>query len=142
MLFRTNAGRNWSAQKSFAWLLLLPLVAAIGCGNENESIVRGTVTYQGKSLTGGTILFNPVDETQPSAHTVIKDDGSYEIKAIAGENKVIINWYTEVDPTLEPGDPGYTIPKPLIPPKYSNIDTTPLTRTVGKQEAVIDFELD
>ncbi|QDU78286.1 hypothetical protein Pan97_53710 [Bremerella volcania] len=123
-------------------LLLMSLVAAAGCGNENESIVRGKVTYQGKNLTGGTILFNPIDETQPSAHAAIHSDGSYEIKAIAGENKVIINWYSEVDPTLEPGDPGYTIPKPLIPSKYSNIDTTPLVRTVEKQETVIDFALD
>lgn len=122
--------------------LLMGLIAAAGCGNENESVVRGKVTYQGKSLSGGTILFNPTDETQPSAHTAINADGSYEIKAIAGENKVIINWYSEVDPTLESGDAGYTIPKPLIPPKYSNIDTTPLVRTVEKQETVIDFELE
>lgn len=127
-----------------AWSIacLIPLLAAFGCGNENESIVRGKVTYQGKNLTGGTILFNPLDETQPSAHTAIQEDGSYEIIAIAGENKVIINWYSEVDPTLEPGDAGYTIPKPLIPPKYSSIDSTPLVRTIDKQEAVIDFDLE
>jgi len=142
MLVRPDEVWFGIARRCSTVMLLVGLVAAAGCGNENESLVRGKVTYQGKSLTGGTILFNPVDETQPSAHTAIHSDGTYEIKAIAGENKVIINWYSEVDPTLEPGDPGYTIPKPLIPPKYSSIETTPLVHTVGKGEAEIDFELE
>ncbi|MBA2113529.1 hypothetical protein [Bremerella alba] len=142
MIIRTHEACLRFTQFGFTLALLIPLVAAVGCGNEKESVVRGKVSYQGKNLTGGTILFNPMDETQPSAHTAIGADGSYEIRAIAGENKVIINWYSEVDPTLEPGDPGYTIPKPLIPPKYSNIDTTPLVHIVEQKEAVIDFELE
>ncbi|MEW4453696.1 hypothetical protein AB1L30_13565 [Bremerella sp. JC817] len=123
-------------------LLVTSLLCLLGCGPQNESVVRGTVTYQGKKLTGGSVLFNPVDETQPSAHAAIGPDGTYEIRAVTGENKIVINWYSEVDPRLEPGDPGYAIPRALIPEKYSRIDSTPLIRTVEPKETVIDFDLD
>lgn len=124
------------------FMLLALIGLASGCSdNAGTTPVRGTVTYQGKPLEGGTVLFNPINSAHSPARAKIQPDGTYELHAPPGEHKIAVNLYTETDPSLEPDDPGYKPAQSLIPEKYSSIARTPLKGTVTEQETVIDLEL-
>ncbi|WP_146432031.1 hypothetical protein [Blastopirellula retiformator] len=132
-------------------LFLLCLLAAIGCGGQQGPRpypVRGVITFDGKPLTRGTIIFNPVDQAHPASRGEIQSDGSYVLSltaagdgAIPGEHRVIVNSSTQVESGLEVGDPNYQIPRPLVPPKYSSLSTTPLSHTVKAEANTIDIAL-
>jgi hypothetical protein len=124
------------------WLPLLVLAMVVGCGDgSNTSTVHGTVTHEGKTLERGTLLFNPVDASLPPSRATIQSDGTYELAAVPGDYKITVSLFSETDPNLEPGDPGYEEPKSLIPVKYSSLNSTPLRGTVESQETAIDLEL-
>jgi hypothetical protein len=110
--------------------------------------VTGRVTYKGMAIQRGTVLFSPLDAKLPPARGVIEADGSYRLTtfrdgdgAVAGEHRVIVNALEEVAPGLETGQPGYRTPTSLVPDKYSNLNTTPLQRTIAAQKNVVDLEL-
>ncbi len=126
-----------------AYVLLVMVLLVAGCGGADGMYpVRGTVSYEGQPLDGGTILFNPVDASLPPARAAIQADGTYELKAVPGEYKIIVNWYAEAaDPDLEPDDPRYVEPESLLPPEYSSLIATPLKGTVQAEETQIDLEL-
>ena len=126
----------------FCKAAILPIfLIAAGCTQEQGALVRGTVTYEGKRLEGGTVLFNPVDDELPATHAPIQADGTYQLRATPGEHKVVVNFYTKVNPEVEVGDSGYQVPRPLIPPKYSSLQTTPLRATVEPGESTVDLKL-
>jgi hypothetical protein len=60
-------------------LVLLFLVGAGGCGN--RATVSGKVTYQGRPVTYGAVIFVAGDGTARSA--VIAPDGSYKIEGLS-----------------------------------------------------------
>lgn len=68
-----------------------------GCGESSpqSSPVSGTITYQGKSLESGTIIFVP-DESKgthgPIAHSRIQANGTYLLRTEEGLN-VPPGWY-------------------------------------------------
>ena len=122
-------------------------LTAGGCGGPSRpplAKVHGKVTYKGKPLTSGTVVFMPVagmgaegptGAGQPSA-SPIKPDGSYELTtdnpgdgAIVGEHKVAV---VSVDPTSK---------KSVIPEKYQAPGSTPLSRTVKEGDNAIDIEV-
>ncbi len=145
-------GRPQPAVQRGGCLAVFLAIGAVvaGCG-ENRPVtcpVHGKVTYQGKPVPRGTVLFNPVDPTQPPARGMIASDGTYELTtfragdgAVPGKHKIVINATTEVDPAREVGELGYRIPQSLVPAEYSSLSTTPLERTVGGPEKTIDLEL-
>jgi hypothetical protein len=54
-----------------------------GCGGVKTTSVKGKVTYNGKALAFGSVIFiSEVPNTQPVV-TEIQPDGSYEAKAVA-----------------------------------------------------------
>jgi hypothetical protein len=59
--------------------MLLCLVGAGGCGN--RATVSGKVTYQGRPVTYGAVIFVAGDGTARSA--VIAPDGSYKIEGLS-----------------------------------------------------------
>lgn len=124
-----------------AILPIFLIAATSGCTHEQGALVKGTVTYEGKRLGGGTVLFNPMDDDLPATHAPIQTDGTYQLRATPGKHKVVVNFYTKVDPEVEVGDPGYQVPRPLIPPKYSSLQTTPLRATVEPGETTVDLTL-
>lgn len=76
-------------------------VAGCGSGSQYEHAkVHGKVTYKGKPVTLGSVLFVPVeppkDGVMQPASGSIQPDGSYELKseadagAIIGEHKVVV----------------------------------------------------
>jgi hypothetical protein len=70
----------------------------VGCGKSNPDLVRvrGTITYQGKPLTTGTVTFMPKDANRNlirPAMSGIGVDGSYELKALPNQAGALIGEY-------------------------------------------------
>lgn len=125
-----------------------------GCGGSEFSYApaKGKVTYKGKPLEFGTVLFIP--EKGPPATGQIQPDGTFVLEtgtqsggtrkgAVVGKHKVEIR-------CLESQRPGYKVPegqempagKPLIPTKYMQADTSGLTAEVtakGPNEFTFDL---
>ena len=139
-----------------------------GCDSTTHyehATVHGKVTYNGKPVPMGSVLFVPVEPPkdglmQPASGS-IKPDGTYELKsqadagAILGEHKVVV---TAVDggQVVEPAAAKNAAPAPaggpgagkkavqfksLIPNKYADPSNTPLTRKVVAGDNTIDIEV-
>lgn len=134
-----------------AWATLLGLFLA-GCSHSDSpelAPVRGTVTYKGKPLAGGTIVFAP-DPTRntpgPLAHAEIQTDGTYQLKS--GEAAgAAPGWHrvTVVALLVPPPVKGQTVgvPRSLIPEKYRDPELSGLSCevTAGKDNT-INFNLE
>lgn len=130
-----------------ALLIGLGLVAG-GCGQDEIPTcpVCGKVTYKGRPVPPGKILFTGVDPGLPNAMGEIDSDGAYRLTthkpgdgAAAGDYKVTILVFDLRAPAT---DVSTWKPKPLIPIQYTTLDKTPLVQTVKKQPVnTIDFEL-
>src|SRR5438552_17655549 len=90
--------------------LALILAAAAGCGSSNTSPVSGKVVFKdGTPLTGGLVLFRPVDEKlQVSSRGDIQPDGTF-----------FLSTYKEGDGAV-PGKYQVAITPPTRPKKREN----------------------
>ena len=158
-----NAARRAS---SFS-LLGLVMLALGGCDSgvhHEHARVHGKVTYQGKPVTFGSVLFMPVEapkegSIQPASGS-INPDGTYELVsqseagAILGEHTVLIIAVDGGKPAelqaSSKGDDKPPMPvkgskavqfKSAIPKKYSDPSTTTLKRKVTSGDNKIDFDL-
>lgn len=122
-----------------------------GCGSDGPTMgrVSGTVNYQGKPLSTGTVTFVATNGTNPNATGTIQSDGSYSLQttepddgAVVGDYKVAI---TDVDSavynTPMPGMPP-EVPKSAIPNKYSDSNSSGLTATVEAGRNTKNFDLE
>lgn len=158
-----------SCPRAFA-LVFLPglLVLSIGCGSSDERAnVKGKVTFAGKPLTAGTVMFYGEDNRTGS--TSIDTEGNYEITdAPLGEVQITVT-VPKLPPggmrTMMPGprmkkdqkdsgsvnpeDPSQRIaimgkmPKKVvpIPDKFSTTDKSGLKYTVKKGNQTFDITL-
>ncbi|SIO35970.1 hypothetical protein SAMN05444166_4079 [Singulisphaera sp. GP187] len=150
-----------AARRAIMALAMVGLTLA-GCDSRlhyEHAKVHGKVTYQGKPVPLGSVLFVPVvppaDGLMQPASGSINPDGTYELKseadagAILGEHKVVV---VAIDggAAAEPAKAADSGPAPvaksvrlksLIPKKYSDPTTTPLTRKVVAGDNVIDIEI-
>lgn len=128
------------------------LVVATGCGKLTTSSmapVRGKVSYKGKPLTMGTIVFAPdalKGSTGPLAHATIQTDGSYALQsgdtfgAVVGWHRVTVS-AVEVSP-VAPGE-RFMVPRSLVPEKYRDPELSGLACEVkAGQENPINFNLE
>jgi hypothetical protein len=122
------------------------LVCLTGCGGGGPKTVpvRGTVTYKGKPVPNGTVLFVPV--AGPHATGEIGPDGSYVLTtvrpgdgAVPGTYKVVIVALQDMTGRLP--EERTPLPPPIVPNKYTSIATTDLTAEVKDQENTINFPL-
>jgi hypothetical protein len=115
------------------------MLMAIGCGKDlgfSIAPVSGTVAYRGQPLPGGRIVFHPLAYTPgPQAIGVIEADGTFQMQvngvtgAAVGDHRVTIDYRRT--PT-EQESRNLVIPELLIPPKYADVDHSPLRCTVQK----------
>jgi hypothetical protein len=102
------------------------------------------VTYKGKPVPNGTVLFVP--DAGPQATGEIGPDGSYTLTtfrpgdgAVPGTYKVVVVAMQDTSNRL-PEDRN-PLPPPIVPDRYSSIATTDLTAQVKDGENTIDFPL-
>ena len=132
-------------------LLLVCVCAAVaGCGGKAPSVrVWGTVSYQGRPVNEGQIIFFPTDDTKsPSTGGVIedghydipKDDGPYaggayrvEITALGAEKTY--------SPNVSGVGPMVSVREQLIPPRYNQQSTLRVTISADPAQHQHDFDL-
>jgi hypothetical protein len=151
-----------------AILFLGMLGSAIGgCSREiqhEHARVHGKVSYQGKPVTFGSVLFIPVETPKEglmeSASGSINSDGNYELAsqstpgAILGAHKVLVIAVAGPNQAQRPESSKSNGPAPVatkgskevqlksaIPKKYADPSTTTLTFKVEPGENEIDIEL-
>ena len=128
-------------------MAVLALVVA-GCGDDYTlAPVEGKVLYRGKPLPFGSITFRP--QVGPSARGNIESDGAFRLRteglgegAILGKHRVRISCFENQNPniTLDPAsDPGPG--RPLIPKKYTFVETSGLEAEVSEENEPLVFEL-
>ncbi len=118
--------------------IVVLLIALCGCGQRFEmGQVSGRVTYRGKPLPEGTVMFVP--ENGLGAAGGIRPDGTYRVLtkrpfdgATVGRHKVCVM------PPFQPQTPGY----PAIDLKYQDAESSGFEFEVkGGVENVFDIDL-
>lgn len=122
------------------------LVLATGCSSSGEPTypVKGKVTYKGKPLTSGSVMFAPL--TGPPAMGIIDAEGNYTLGtysdgdgAVAGPHKVAIVCLDDTGDALPEQASG--TPEPKIPAKYISAETSGLKAEVAKGSNEHNFDL-
>jgi hypothetical protein len=135
--------------------LCIGILAFSGCGNAPADTpplapVTGTISFDGKPLTQGTIQFTP-DSTQGTSGRMalgqIQSDGTYQLTTISsgdgaqvGHHIVTIQAYESTP--FDPNNPKPTTTKSLLPERYADPAQSNLKAEVvaGKTNS-IDFKL-
>ncbi|MFO0926708.1 MAG: hypothetical protein U0736_06660 [Gemmataceae bacterium] len=82
---------------SWLGMVLVLLIAVVGCGGKKSASVKGTVKTNGQAVTGGTLVFSPVGtgEVGKPATATIGADGTYTLGtdrpgdgAVVGKHRV------------------------------------------------------
>jgi len=130
----TQSGRGWSrvdhprrALRTAAVLIAWLGAAATGCGGPKGPPtfeVSGDVTFAGKPVEQGSIVFDPVSGTGGSAIAGI-DNGRYSARVPAGE---MILRVSAVRTTGEKDQYGEPVSESYIPSRYNQEST--LRRTI------------
>lgn len=128
-------------------LWLLGLAACWGCSRGGElptAPVTGKVTYKGKPVPSGTVMFVP--EKGPAATGEIAKDGTYTLStyskndgAVLGKHKIAITALADMGDRLP--EEQSPLPPPLIPDKYLNQDTSGLTAEIKEGPNTVDLDL-
>ena len=109
---------------------LAAMLTLTSCGDNNVAVVKGTVTFDGKSIEQGSINFFPVDGTKAgTAGTTIKN-GQYSLTVPIGLMKVQIGGVLKVVGKKKAYDTPQSKEVPIyeesIPRRYSNQQETEL----------------
>jgi hypothetical protein len=130
------------------FLCFLALLAALnGCSRRQgleTAPVSGKVTYRGKPLPNGTVMFVPGEG--PAATGEIRPDGSYTLGtytatdgAVLGNHKVSITALQNVGEALP--EQRSPTPSSLLPAKYLNHENSGLTAEVKRGKNEVNFDL-
>ncbi|MCA9007422.1 MAG: hypothetical protein KDA70_19275 [Planctomycetaceae bacterium] len=138
--------------KLFSFLVCVFLLTLTGCGDGHppRSLVTGTVSYNGKPLNIGSLVFIPVGGGPPAQGKVARD-GSYEMGTfeeddgvIPGNYKVMIVALTSSGGSGLPEDTVKANAEPVsvIPEWYGDLEKSGLLVTVvADKPNTIDFPL-
>lgn len=137
----TSSWKLWP----IAILLFVTIAGCGGSGSKRKLVqVSGTVTYEGKPLTSGTITFVGEGQSPVNAAGEISSSGTYKLStetpgdgAAPGSYKIRIESWASPPKMDETGvDPG----KSAVPEKYGRIETSGLTATVKDSPATQKFD--
>jgi hypothetical protein len=132
------------------------LTCLTGCGESglpNMVPIRGTVTYQGRPLQEGTVLYVPKASDGRQARGDIQPDGSFRLTTLRKYDGAQHGDYAIVVIALEPhpGEPpsreeveaaGGIKRGSIIPAKYTKPDTSGLSDTVdGDHSGMMEIKL-
>ena len=127
------------------WLLALAI--CWGCAKSGElptAPVTGKVTYKGKPVPNGTVMFVP--EKGPAATGEIGTDGTYTLTtyskndgAVLGKHKIAVTALADMSGRM-PEDRN-PLPPPIVPEKYLDQDKSGLTREIKEGPNTVNLEL-
>ncbi len=128
------------------WLICL----VAGCGDSGPSVrVWGTVSYQGRPVEEGRIIFFPIDGTPgPSTGTII-EQGRYDIPTRSGPYAGGV-YRVEItgvgpqrtySPNLSGAGPKFTVRDQFIPPEFNQKSSLRVSVAARAEENQHDFEL-
>jgi hypothetical protein len=128
-------------------LACLVALQAAGCASRPAVYaVKGRVTFNGRAVTTGTVVFHALDDKLPLVRGEIRE-GSFELTtyrpgdgAPAGKYQVTVHAFRP-GKGVEGWDADYQPPRPLVPLKYTRLDQTPLAETVEPRENRLDLAL-
>ncbi|NLY01575.1 MAG: hypothetical protein GXY83_36265 [Rhodopirellula sp.] len=126
-------------------LLLVGSLVLAGCGGSGGPStygVSGTVTFDGKPLPEGDIIFRDPAGQSPSAAGRITD-GKYAFESTAGKKDVIIKAVGEVPGKFDESNPGEKVPvvEQYLPDRYNDKTTLSAEVTDSAGANTFDFEL-
>ncbi|HEV3146479.1 MAG TPA: carboxypeptidase-like regulatory domain-containing protein [Gemmataceae bacterium] len=134
--------RGSARREARGGLLLLAMLAA-GC-HERTGNVSGTVKFDGKPLTAGTVTF--YDQKNGAFSSPINADGSYSVTGVrTGRAKITValpmqfNFESSFMPGVKMTPPKVDVPP--VPEKYFSAATSGLTYDVRGADQVYDIEL-
>ena len=126
-------------------------IAASGCGEKQFPVApaEGKIICQGKPLECGSVIFQP--RTGPPARGKIQSDGTFVLStygngdgAMIGTHRVRIACFENQRPGAIPDNPQAepTLGRPLVPRRYTNIQTSGLQVEVksSNEPFVLDLE--
>ena len=148
-----NVAKSRTAFVFLCCATLCAVLAGCGPGFPETADVSGRVTYAGKPVPEGRVLFWP-EEGRP-AMGKIEPDGTYKLTTFAegdgatpGVHKVTIKATKVHFPgggaaaaEAQGASSGQPVVQWLVPQKYERAETTPLTADVQPGENTIDFNL-
>jgi hypothetical protein len=126
---------------------ILVFVLLAGCGGENKATVTGKVTYKGKPVRCGSVVFRNAANTKQIRWGVIKTDGVYTAEKVPfGEMKIGV---ISRDPSKYPSidGEGKQVPSEKIegwfelPDEYETPGGSDLHCNVDSSEVRYDIEL-
>lgn len=132
-----------------------------GCGGVDKDMptlakVTGKVTYKGKPVTNGSVIFTPIagkgGETGQLATGQLESDGSFTLTtfntgdgAILGQHNVTVESSGEdINKLNQPradGSIAYVLPKSAVPKKYLDPTSSPLKYTVEAGSNNFEIEM-
>lgn len=130
-------------------LVLVVIVCSVGGGvfywmeaqNKPKPLVpfTGTVLYDGKPVTEGSVLAQNVDDRNDAAIGELNEDGTFSLMT-NGEPGVRLGKHRVAISALKPGIP----PTPLVPAIYVSTNTSPLAidATDDPSKNTVVFELE
>jgi hypothetical protein len=148
------------ALRGHGWLLLL--AACAGCSSSTQGTISGKVTYQGKPVPAGTVVFVP--QVQGGSFVARIRDGQYKLENCpVGPAKIAVSTPANTDPMkrmmggkmkrppeiqekLKGGAPAVgaasnDAPTISIPPRYQDPEKSGLTCEVKGGSQVYDIDL-
>ena len=132
-------------------LVLAALGVVGGCGGKQLPVApaEGQVSYRGKPLPFGSVMFQPV--MGPPARGVIQPDGTFQLStygsndgAVIGQHQVRIACFESQRPSSKAPAAGggeVGVGRSLIPPRYSNFGSSGLRVEVKAANEPFMFEL-
>jgi hypothetical protein len=126
-----------------ALTLFLTMVA--GCSSGNTSPVRGKVVFKdGSPLTGGLVLFRPVDEKlQVSSRGDIQQDGTFILGTYQeGDGAVPGKYQVAVTPPPRKKVREKPVERRIIHARFENYDTSGLEFEVKRGRNDFKIEVD
>ena len=126
--------------RNVALVLVAFLLAAVGgCGGENKPrggptvAAKGKVTYQGKSLTSGSVIFEP-EGAGREAHGTIQPDGTFTLTSYTTDDGAVLGLH-RVAVEGKGKDGG------RLPIKFSSFNTSKIEFEVTKDKSEYAIDL-
>ncbi|HVW02059.1 MAG TPA: hypothetical protein VHB77_17040 [Planctomycetaceae bacterium] len=125
-------------------MLCAVLLTTTGCsrgGGDGPKLypVAGRVTFDGKPVASGEIVFAATDGSHIAGAQIV--DGEYSLKAAAGKKKVQITALRDVPGEFREDNPGESVQvrEMYIPPQYNS--QSMLEVNVEKANEDVNFDL-